>query len=195
MKSTGNKICIITLFYLTLLIPAQLCANDSEIIPKELSTVKVTLYSEKVRLPLEGLETLEGVPYDNETLCGKFVLVNLWASWCPDCRKEKPSIERLYKELSNDRMFGKEELVLLTVSLGEDPDTVKSYINKNQYSFPVVLDRENKLPKAYASWIPANYILAPDGNIIAQIILGEEWDSEQALITLKRLVSIASLQQ
>jgi len=195
MKSIGNKMLIFALFYLTLLIPAQLYANGSEINSKELSTVDVTLYSEQVQLPLTGLVTLEGVPYYSETLRGKCVLVNLWASWCQDCRKEKPSIERLYMELSNGHIFGKEELVLLTVSLGEEPSTVKSYMNENQYSFPVVLDRENKLRTAYASWIPVNYILGPDGNIIARIILGEEWDSEQTLGTLKRLVSIAAEQQ
>jgi hypothetical protein len=95
-------------------------------------------------------------------------------------------------ELSNDRLFGKEELVLLTVSLGEEPDTVKSYMNENQYSFPVVLDRENKLRTAYAPRIPTSYILGPDGNIIARIIWEKEWDSEQALGTLKRMVSITA---
>jgi thiol-disulfide isomerase/thioredoxin len=179
-------------FYLTLIMPAQLYANGSELNSKELSTSDVTVYSEKAQLPLEGLVTLEGSPYNSEALRGRYVLVNLWASWCPDCRREKPSIQRLYMELSSGRLFGNEELVLLTVSLGEEPDTVKSYMNENQYSFPVVLDRENKLRTAYAPRIPTSYILGPDGNIIARIIWEKEWDSEQALGTLRRMVSITA---
>jgi len=194
MNSDGNKMFIVAVFFLTLIISARSYANDSEINPNELSKVDVAIYSEKVQLPMEGLITLAGALFNSETLRGKYVLVNLWASWCPDCRREKPSIERLYMELSNGRLFGNEELVLLTVSLGEDPDTVKSYMEKNQYSFPVVLDRENKLRAAFASWVPTSYVLDPDGNIIARIIREDEWDGEQALRTLKRLVSITFAQ-
>jgi len=194
VRGQNRKNLIFTVVFLALVIQARLYANDYEINTKELSTFDITYFAEKAQLPMEGLYTLEGVLYNSEALRGKFVLVNLWASWCPDCRREKPSIERLYRELSNSHLFGKDELTLLTVSLGEEPDTVKSYMTENQYSFPVVLDRENKLPKEYASWIPTNYILGPDGNIIARMIWEKEWDSEQALKTLKHLVSITSAQ-
>jgi len=195
MKSSGNrKFFIFAVIYLAFIVQAQVYANDYELNPKELSTFDVTLYTEKNKLPLEGLLTLEGAIYNSEALHGKCALVNLWASWCPDCRREKPSIERLYRELSNSHLFGKDELALLTVSLGEEPETVKSYMNENQYSFPVVLDRENRLRKEYALWIPTSYFLGPDGSIIARITWEKEWDSDQALKTLKRLVSISSAQ-
>ena len=195
MKSSGNrKTFIFAVIYLALIVQAQLHSNDYELSVNELSTFDFTFYTEKAKLPLEGLFTLEGALYNSEVLRGKYVLVNLWASWCPDCRREKPSIERLYRELSNGRLFGKEKLSLLTVSLGEEPDTVKSYMTENQYSFPVVLDNENKLRTEYAPWIPTSYILGPDGNIIARITWEKEWDSEQAIKTLKRMVSIAAAQ-
>ena len=194
MRGINKKNFIFTVFCLALVVQTQLYANDNELDPKELSTFDITFYAEKAQLPLEGLLTLEGALYNSEALRGKYVLLNLWASWCPDCRREKPSIERLYREISNGHLFGKDELILLTVSLGEDPGTVKSYMAENHYSFPVVLDRGSKLPKEYASWIPTNYILGPAGNIIARITWEEELDSEQALKTLKRMVSIASAQ-
>jgi len=193
MKSAENKKNLVfALFFLALALQARLYANDCELNPKELSASGITLYAEKARLPLEGLFTLDGAPFDSEPLRGKFVLANLWASWCPDCRREKPSIERLYREISDGHLFGKDGLILLTVSLGEEPDTVKSYMAENRYSFPVALDRGNKLRKEYASWIPANYILGPDGSIVARITWKEEWDSEQALKALRSLISIAS---
>jgi len=195
VRGINRKNLFFAVSFLALIVQARLYANDYEINPKELSTSDVTFYAEIDRLPLEGLFTLEGNLYNSEVLRGKFVLVNLWASWCPDCRREKPSIERLYRELSNSHLFGRDELTLLTVSLGEEPDTVKSFMTENQYSFPVVLDKENRLRKEYASWIPASYFLGRDGNIIAQITWEKEWDSEQALKTLKRLVSITSAQQ
>jgi len=195
MKSYGiRKTFIAAVIYLALIVQAQLHSNDYELNPKELSTSDLTFYTEKTKLPLEGLYKLDGTLYNSKPLHGKYVLVNLWASWCPDCRREKPSIERLYRELSSGRLFGKEELSLLTVSLGEEPDTVKSYMTENQYSFPVVLDKEDKLHKEYAPWIPTSYILGPDGNIVARITWEKEWDSEQALKTLKRLVSITAAQ-
>jgi thiol-disulfide isomerase/thioredoxin len=195
VKSAENKKNLIfTVFFLALVLQARLYANDYELIPEELSTSGITFYTEKAQLPLEGLLTLEGALYSSESLRGRFVLVNLWASWCPDCRREKPSIERLYREINNNHLFAEDELTLLTVSLGEDPETVKSYMTENRYSFPVVLDRENKLSKEFAPWIPSSYILGPDGNIIARMTWEKEWDSEQALKTLKSLVSTASAQ-
>jgi thiol-disulfide isomerase/thioredoxin len=195
VRGINKKVLVFSVFFLAIVVQVRLYANDYEPSVKELSTLDVTFYTEKVQLPLEGLLTLEGLLYSSEALRGKFVLVNLWASWCQDCRREKPSIERLYREINNSHLFGKDEFTLLTVSLGEEPYTVKSYMTENQYSFPVVLDRENKLPREYASWIPTSYILGPDGNIIARMNWEKEWDSEQALRTLKRLVSIISAQQ
>jgi hypothetical protein len=65
-------------------------------------------------------------------------------------------------------------------------------MDENQYSFPVVLDRENRLREAYAPLMPASYILDPEGNIIARINGGREWDGEQALKVLRCLLPEAS---
>lgn len=176
---------IILAICITLVMTAQLCADDCEISPEELEAFSVTLYTEKAQLPLDDLVTLDAEPYARGELQGSYVLVNLWASWCPFCRKEKASMERLYEE--EDHI----PLAVLTVSLGEEIDTVKEYMDENQYSFPVVVDRENKLREAYAPRVPTSYVLDPEGNIVARINGNKEWDSTEALKVLRGLISEA----
>ena len=180
-----HKRLIFAVIFISLIIPALVYADDIGSIAEELEAYNVTLYAEKSRLPLDELVTLEGAPYAIEALRGKYVLINLLVTWCPYCRREKPSMERLYTEENRT-------LAVLTVSLGEDVDTVKEYMRENQYSFPVAVDMENKLRGTYAPRLPTSYILDPEGNIIARINGSKEWDSKQALKVLRHLAPEAA---
>ena len=143
--------------------------------PEELEEFGVALYMENVQLPLDGLVRLDGTPYDSGELRGKFALVNLWVTWCPYCRAEKASIERLYKEHESGRF------TVLAVSLGEEPDTVRQYMDENRYGFPIAVDREGRLREEYSPRLPTSYVLDPAGNILARINGDREWDGERAL--------------
>ena len=93
-----------------------------ELSPDELSEFNVTLYTEKEQLDLEGLLTLEGFLYDTGVLNGKYVLVNFGASWCPYCGREKPSLQWLYHERSN------EQFAVLPVFVNEQIVTVRRFM-------------------------------------------------------------------
>ena len=127
-----TKRFIILLIILTLTVQV-LFSLDIDITPEELTTFKVTPYTEKEQLLLDGLFTLEGASFAADFLKGKYVLVNLGATWCPYCRGEKPSFQRLYSEHAN------EYFAVLAVFVGEQPDTVKNYMDENNYSFPAAV--------------------------------------------------------
>lgn len=157
-------------------------SQETAVSGKELADFLVTIYTGAERLPLDGLVTPEGLPYNSAVLDGKYILINMGASWCPYCREEKPSLQRLYTGHADEK-FG-----ILSIFLNEQADAVKSYIEENQYMFPVAVDAANRLREAYAPRIPASYLLGPGGNIIARINGWKEWDGETALRVLAYLM-------
>jgi thiol-disulfide isomerase/thioredoxin len=190
-----NKTVIKTYRTLFILFAISIClsggglfANENGITEEELSKFYVTLYSEKEQIPLERLFTVEGKSYDSVVLQGNYVMVNFWGTWCPYCRLESPSIDRLSKEQATGWFS------ILTISVGEKTENVIDYMRENDYDFPIVYDPENELKDIYAPRIPTTYILDPEGNIIARINGNKEWDNEQSLRILRYLIPKEQIQ-
>jgi len=178
MNKIDINIFSLIIFIVILITPLH-AADVSE---EELIEFRVTLYTEKERIPLDKLLTFDGNPYDNSELSGSYVLLNFWATWCPFCREEMPSKQRLYDNYTSGWF------TLLTVSVGEEVNTITGYMNENGFIQPVILDPVNELKEIYAPRIPTSYVLSPDGYIIARINGYKEWDSERALRILRFLI-------
>lgn len=111
------------------------------------------------------LKDLNGKEVSLSDYKGKNVLLNFWASWCPPCRAEMPDIEKLYQETKNT------DTVILAVNLGEDRDTVKSFIDENKYNFDILLDSDQRTAAKYnISSIPSWFFIDKDGNIVTSHI-------------------------
>jgi thiol-disulfide isomerase/thioredoxin len=128
-----------------------------------LFAICVPLAGENTIFPLGNLVTLDDKPFDPAIVRGKYIILNLWTTWCPYCAKEKKSIQQFYEKYEGD------DFTILTISLGETVRTVKEYMSANDYSFPVLVDTANALRATYAPRIPATYLVDPDGYIIAEI--------------------------
>lgn len=90
---------------------------------------------------------------------GSVILLNFWATWCGPCVREMPAFSRLLEK------YG-EELTLLAVNLGEDEETVKSFLDRNGYTFPVALDPDGEIGALYPSdGIPYTVVIGRDGKI------------------------------
>jgi thiol-disulfide isomerase/thioredoxin len=79
------------------------------------------------------LTSLDGSSINLSDFRGHPVLINYWATWCPPCVEELPLIEEQYKKFSPG-------LVVLAINAGEEPETVKNYVDKKGFTFPVLLD-------------------------------------------------------
>jgi thiol-disulfide isomerase/thioredoxin len=167
-------------FFLSVMVVAVDAQNN--ITSAELEEFKCVLYSDKILFPFENLVTLAGTPFDPVTIRGKYVLVNLWATWCPYCTRERPSLQKLY-----DRYEGG-TFTVLGISLGEEPATVQGYMDSGGYSFPVIVNRDNALRASHAPRIPKTYIIDPEGYILAVISDNQEWDGSQAEKILRYLM-------
>ncbi len=104
-------------------------------------------------------------------LRGKVVLVNFWATWCPPCRAEMPSMDRL-----NDAMAGK-DFVMLAINIEENASsTVPDFLAKNPHRFPVLYDEEGVVQKLYSVYkFPESFVIRKDGVIDDKVIGAIDW--------------------
>ncbi len=113
------------------------------------------------KMPEFIVKSLDGKNLNSKNLKGKVVLINFWATWCPPCRTELPLLQQEIFDKIKDKNF-----VLLAISREEKPDTVKSFIKKNFYTFPVYVDPERKVYNKFAkNFIPRNFVIGKDGYI------------------------------
>lgn len=110
------------------------------------------------------LEDLHGRQWHLKALKGKVVLLNFWATWCPPCRKEMPDLEALGKQ------FEAQGLIVLSIT-DDDPEKVKSYIQKQEITYPVMLDPGSKLNKQFrVQGIPKSFLYDRDGKLVSEAL-------------------------
>ena len=96
---------------------------------------------------------------------GKPVIINFWATWCGFCKQEMPDFEKAYKKYGDDIVF---MMINATDGNRETVDKAKSYIDKNNFTFPVYFDTKFEANYAYGvTGLPITYFIDKDGNLIA----------------------------
>ncbi len=91
-------------------------------------------------------------------LRGKVVLVNLWATWCPPCQAEMPDLAAVYQAHSN------EGLVILGVDDSELSETVTGFLARNPLPYPVLLDPDSRVARAYGvDYLPVSFLIDRNG--------------------------------
>jgi thiol-disulfide isomerase/thioredoxin len=92
---------------------------------------------------------------------GKVVFINFWASWCPPCRAEMPSINELYKKLQNDTNF-----VFLFINEDDDKTKANEYIEKNHFSFPIFYTSGIVPGEIFNGTLPTTVVIDKEGKIV-----------------------------
>ncbi len=116
---------------------------------------------------------------------GKVVILNFWATWCPPCREEMPSMEQLYRDYKD------KGLVMLAVNVEENgKKAVEKFLKKNPHSFPILLDTENVAQNTYGVFrFPESFIIDQNGFVVEKIIGGRDWTSGQTFKIIKFLLN------
>jgi len=129
------------------------------------------------------LRSLDGKSHRLQDLRGKVVFVNIWATWCPPCRQEMPSMVRFYEKM-RDR-----GVEILAVSEDNDGEALKRFVEKNGVSFPVVRDQNRQVYVRYrATGVPETHLIDKAG-VIRHSVLGPfDWTSSGVLAAVTQLL-------
>ena len=117
-------------------------------------------------------------------LKGKVVLLNFWATWCPPCREEIPSMIKL-----NKAMAGKPfQMVAVSIDEGGKP-AIESFFKQSGYSLPAFVDASGASVKLYGiTGVPESFIIDRQGVLVKKVIGGFAWDSPEAASFLEGLM-------
>ncbi len=130
------------------------------------------------------LSTLSGEYVRLSSCRGKVVFLNIWATWCPPCREEMPSMESLYR-----RMKGR-DFDMLAVSVDEEGSkVVRPFAAKYGLTFPVLLDPDKKTSRLYGlTGVPETFIIDKSGMVVKKIIGAQNWMNKDWLDYFDRIV-------
>jgi cytochrome c biogenesis protein CcmG, thiol:disulfide interchange protein DsbE len=145
------------------------------------------------RAPEVAATDMNGEEVRLSGLRGQVVLLNIWATWCPPCRQEMPSMERLHREL------GDEGLKIVAVSVdaapgqvdatGKPGGDVDAFAREMGLTFAIWWQPSGQIGRAYrTTGIPETFLIGKDGRIVKKVIGATEWDSPTNVELIRRLL-------
>lgn len=146
--------------------------EDSAGLEKKVNT-DTNLATSTVLLPSFSVKDANGNALDLQTLKGKKLFVNLWASWCPPCKRELPSIERLFHSVDTNKV----KFVL--ISFDDQFEKAKKYILSRSLKLPIYYPLENPPSLFNVEGIPATFIFNEQGELIRQVVGSEDYDTRE----------------
>jgi cytochrome c biogenesis protein CcmG, thiol:disulfide interchange protein DsbE len=114
---------------------------------------------------------------------GKLLVLNFWATWCPPCIDELPSL------IEFQRRFEKSGVVVLGVSVDKDEKAYRDFVSRAQLSFLTARDPDNKINADYGTFkFPETYIIDGRGKVLRKIISAQNWMSERVISDVESLL-------
>ena len=145
-------------------------------------TQSLTELTAKPQAPNFAMKDMDDVVHKLADYKGKPVIINFWATWCPPCREELPSMNRAWGKIKNDG------IEMLAINVGEDEDTIFAFSGEYPIDFTILLDESGEEIKKWPiKGLPTTFVLNPEGQIVYQAIGGREWDNDDILEQVRKL--------
>ena len=134
--------------------------NDETILPDDV-----------LNIDLKGINTSST---NLKNLRGKVLFLNFWGTWCPPCRTEWPTIEKLYQ-------LKKDKLEFALIAMQDQEEDVKKFLKENNYTAPVYIAESPLDPKILPSAFPTTYLIGKDGRILKKEDSSMDWSKDSVL--------------
>ncbi len=132
--------------------------------------------------PAFSLQDIDGARHRLEDYRGQVVIVNFWATWCPPCREEMPSMQRAWEQIRT------QGIIMLAVNIGEDEDTIAQFTANYPVDFPLLLDRDSAVVQSWpVLGLPTTFVVDPEGRLAYRAIGGRHWDDLKLLARVQAL--------
>ncbi len=130
------------------------------------------------------LKDLNGKSVRFSSFQGQVVLLVFWATWCPVCRKEMPTMEDLYQS------YREQGMVVVAVSLDTMPASkVRAITGELKLTFPVLHDRDGLVGRLYSiPGVPTSYLIDTQGKITYRVVGKYDWSDREARIAVEKLL-------
>ena len=129
------------------------------------------------------LVDLKGNTWTLSELKGQVVFVNFWATWCPPCVQEMPSMQKLYT------MLPKDKFKMLAILNSDVPSLGDSFAKRFGITLPILNDQSNKIGLKYGlTGLPETFIVDKQGVVQEKIIGPAQWDSSQTIQMLMKYI-------
>ncbi len=146
---------------------------------------KLVIHSEPVEISAKSFLNENGDKTSLDAYKGKLVLLNIWATWCPPCLAEMPSIDALQAELGGD------DFQVVTVAMGRNPvaSIKKFFANNNIENLPILRDPKQKFARSISViGLPTTIIINPEGQEIGRLIGDADWHGDAAITVIKAML-------
>jgi cytochrome c biogenesis protein CcmG/thiol:disulfide interchange protein DsbE len=136
------------------------------------------------RAPDFSVTTISGQHVSLATYRGKVLVLNFWATWCPPCIEETPSLNAMAQQLAGTSVR------VLGISVDSDPDIYRRFLAQYKITFPTALDPDYSIPHRYSTVkIPETYIINQRGIVTRKIVSASDWTAPDMLQYLRDLAA------
>ena len=140
-------------------------------------------YAKPIAAPDFSLENLQGKIVHLKDYRGKAILLNFWATWCPNCRQEAHSFNTLQAK------YLSQGLEIYRINTKESRETILKFTEKNSIATPILLDKTGKVGRLFGVWAhPTSYLVDRRGMVRYRVVGQADWAGREALRVIHLLL-------
>jgi len=173
---------VLILFFLNPVIFEDRASGNTDYMEK----LSMFVIDERLKAQNFILRDLNGNQVSLKDHLEKIVFLNFWATWCPPCRQEMPSMEKLHTRFKND------DFIILAIDLQENLRQVKRFKKRFKLNFTILLDKDGKVGSVYAiRSLPTTYLIDRKGYLIGGALGARDWASDDAFKLFEQLLKLS----